>query len=129
MAFTTIPRPPSLLVPTKNPGRVSSAKGSYIAVRIHGSDPENNSVCSTGSRGLNRDGKIILRSLFRNFGAFHRRCLPQNQAEYDGKTSGVGSQTYETAKGVHEKVVPSIEDFLQIHGEQANLQISVFFLG
>ncbi|KAK8999022.1 hypothetical protein V6N11_070200 [Hibiscus sabdariffa] len=101
MAFTTIPRPPSLLVPTKNPGRVSSAKGSYIAVRIHGSDPENNSVCSTGSRGLNRDGK----------------------------TSGVGSQTYETAKGVHEKVVPSIEDFLQIHGEQANLQISVFFLG
>ncbi|KAK9019800.1 hypothetical protein V6N11_054308 [Hibiscus sabdariffa] len=85
MAFTTIPRPPSLLVPTKNPGRVSSAKGSYNSVRIHGSDPENCFVCS-GSRGLSRDGKIILRSLFWNFGSFHRRCLPQNQAEYDGES-------------------------------------------
>ncbi|KAL4388677.1 hypothetical protein GQ457_09G026500 [Hibiscus cannabinus] len=83
MAFTTIPRPPSLLVPTKNPGRVSSAKGSYNSVRIHGSDPENSFVRSTGSRGLNRDGKIILRSLFWNFSSFHSRCLPQNEAEYD----------------------------------------------
>ncbi|KAK8671375.1 hypothetical protein V6N13_037971 [Hibiscus sabdariffa] len=39
-----------------------------------------------GKRGLSRDGKIILRSLFWNFGSFHRRCLPQNQAEYDGES-------------------------------------------
>ncbi|KAK5794800.1 hypothetical protein PVK06_036047 [Gossypium arboreum] len=78
-AFRTIPRPPYLvaLTSTCKLSQASSAKESWNSVGIHCSYSGKSFRCCIGSKGLNRDRKRILQSLFLDFGSTYRPYLPQ----------------------------------------------------